>query len=103
MNATRVGQTVTEYLLLIGIVVVAVSFMGTDFKRGIQSILKITADQLGNQAQADQDFEQQKSGLMRSALTNTQSTQARRVNEYHGVINLATTDTTQTNSTSITQ
>lgn len=50
------GQTTLEYIILIGIVVMAIFFMSPAFKRGIQSLVKVTADQIGNQAAADQEI-----------------------------------------------
>lgn len=49
------GQTVVEYIVLIGIVTAALFFMGPLFKRGVQSLVKVTGDQIGNQLNADQD------------------------------------------------
>ena len=54
MTKTR-AQTMVEYIVLIGIVTVAVFYMGPLFKRGIQSVVKVTADQIGNQQNADQE------------------------------------------------
>ncbi len=48
------GQTILEYMILLGIVVLAIFYMGPAFKRGLQSLIKVTADQIGNQSQADQ-------------------------------------------------
>ncbi len=50
------GQTVVEYIVLVGIVTVALFYMGPLFKRGVQSLVKVTADQIGSQQNADQDF-----------------------------------------------
>ena len=48
------AQTLLEYLILIGIVTVVLFAMYHAVKRGIQSVIKITADQIGNQQRADQ-------------------------------------------------
>ena len=53
---SRSGQTVVEYILLIGIVTVALTVMGPFFKRGLQSMVKVTSDQIGDQRNADQDI-----------------------------------------------
>ena len=45
-----------EYTIIVGIVAVVLSYMGTGIKRGVQSLVKVTADQVGNQQNADQDF-----------------------------------------------
>jgi Flp pilus assembly pilin Flp len=41
------AQSVTEYALIIAVVAAALLTMQTYFKRGVQSIAKISADQLG--------------------------------------------------------
>ncbi len=50
------GQTVVEYIVLIGIITAALIVMGPLFKRGVQSLVKVTSDQIGDQQNADQDF-----------------------------------------------
>lgn len=50
------GQTVVEYIVLIGIITVALFYMGPLFKRGVQSLVKVTSDQIGGQQNAEQDF-----------------------------------------------
>lgn len=49
----RRGQSLTEYAIIIGIVVVALSSMQAYFKRGVQAVLKTTADDLGKPAEED--------------------------------------------------
>lgn len=51
---TRRGQTLLEYIILIGFIVLAMYYMAPAFKRGTQSLIKATADQIGNQAESDQ-------------------------------------------------
>jgi len=75
------GQSIIEYVLLVGIATMALMYMGTDFKRGVQSVFKVTVDQLGNQADSDQDFTYQTSGTLvnsdsRSSQTYNKTTQA---------------------------
>ncbi len=53
---TNGGQTIIEYIVLIGIITVALFYMGPLFKRGVQTLVKVTSDQIGNQQNADQDF-----------------------------------------------
>lgn len=65
------GQSIVEYTLLIGIATMAIFYMGTDFKRGIQSVFKVTVDQLGNQVDSDQDFSYQTSGTLVNSDTET--------------------------------
>jgi hypothetical protein len=46
--------------------------MGTGIKRGVQSLVKVTADQVGNQQNADQDFNDTQQGYMVGSNTVTQ-------------------------------
>jgi Flp pilus assembly pilin Flp len=48
------GQAVLEYVLLIGIITVVLFAMMQAIKRATQSLVKTTADEIGNQVQADQ-------------------------------------------------
>ncbi len=50
------GQTVVEYIVLIGIITLALVTMGPLFKRGVQSLVKVSSDQIGAQQNAEQDF-----------------------------------------------
>lgn len=61
---TRWGQTIVEYTMIIGIVTVVLFYMGTSIKRGVQSLIKVTADQVGNQQNSDQDFNDDQQGYM---------------------------------------
>ena len=75
MNLMRRGQTILEYTIIVGIVTVALYYMGTSIKRGMQSLVKVTADQVGNQQNSDQDFTDYQQGYMIG--TNTQSQESR--------------------------
>ena len=81
------GQTVLEYVLLLGIVTLVLVYMGTDFRRGIQSVVKVTADQLGNQANADQDVRVDgRSSVLTNSYTKTWQNQQRIVEQGNGII-----------------
>lgn len=62
------GQTLLEYLVLIGIVTAVVAALSPYMKRSVQSIIKVTADQLAVQTSADQ-------GVSGSYLINALSRQ----------------------------
>jgi Flp pilus assembly pilin Flp len=51
--AMNKGQNITEYGLILAVVMVAFLAMNTYFKRGIQSVIKATADDLGSAAQEE--------------------------------------------------
>ena len=48
------AQSMLEYLILIGVVTVVLVALGPLFKRGIQAVVRLTADQLQTQANAEQ-------------------------------------------------
>lgn len=48
------AQTFVEYTLLIGIIVALLIAMMPLFRRGVQGLVKMVADQVGNQQDADQ-------------------------------------------------
>ena len=48
------GQTFIEYTLLIGILITILVAMTPMLRRGVQAMVKVAADQVGNQHNADQ-------------------------------------------------
>jgi len=50
----RIAQSVLEYAILIGLVGAALASMQLCFQRGIQSAIKITADTIGSQSEAEE-------------------------------------------------
>jgi len=68
----RCGQTILEYTMLIGIITVVLFYMGTGIKRGVQSLVKVTADQMGNQQNSDQDFNDTMTGYMEGSNAATE-------------------------------
>ncbi len=77
----RYGQTIVEYTIIVGIVTVVLFYMGTGVKRGVQSLVKVTADQVGSQQNADQDFNDTRQGYMVNSTTETQEAKNRQVTE----------------------
>ena len=58
----REAQTFLEYAILISVVAAALVAMSPGIRRSIQSILKVTSDQLALQNEADQVFNLEKGG-----------------------------------------
>ena len=85
---SRRAQSIVEYTMIISIVIVVLSYMGTSIKRGMQSLVKVTADQVGNQQNAEQDFNDAQSGYMQNTVTSTQEINNRQVNDTYGVVNI---------------
>lgn len=78
----RRGQSIIEYTMIVGILTMVLYYMGTSIKRGVQSLVKVAADQVGNQQNSDQDFNSSLQGYMVNsadsgqAATNKQITEA---------------------------
>jgi D-alanine-D-alanine ligase-like ATP-grasp enzyme len=77
----RRGQSILEYTIMVGIVTVVLFYMGTSVKRGVQSLVKITADQVGIQQNADQDFNDTQQGYMVASNSITNDSQNKQVTE----------------------
>ncbi len=93
------GQTIIEYVILMSIVVMILYAMGPSFKRGVQGVVKVTADQLRPQHEAEQDFSYDQSHLTssdtRSMVNNQRSIQ--KLNYMSSVsVNEITASSTQT-------
>ena len=72
------GQTLLEYIVLVSIVAAALGVMSPLFKRGIQSIVKVTADQMAPQNESEQDPE---SGYLVNAFTSRRETSEKIVHD----------------------
>jgi predicted PurR-regulated permease PerM len=77
----RRGQSILEYIIIVGIVTVVLYYMGTGIKRGVQSLVKVTADQVGNQQNSDQDFNDTQQGYMANYNSVTQESKNKQVTE----------------------
>jgi Flp pilus assembly pilin Flp len=90
------GQSVLEYVLLVGIVTVVLVAMMQQVKRGAQSLVKGVADEIGNQQNSDQ-FKlwpngeiDNRVGYLDSSNMTTSSANTKSVRERIGVINYNT-------------
>jgi len=54
ITSCRNGQSIVEYTIVIGIVILVVTAMTPMIQRGIQGMIRTVADQVGNQQQSDQ-------------------------------------------------
>ncbi len=117
------GQSTMEYFLLIGVVTMVLMFMGTDIKRSLQSVVKVTADQLGHQESSDQGKQTTNSdvfyrtsedtlamneeglseyqSLLRNSASSTSQAQHRLATDNNGVVTINTTDSTHTITNSV--
>jgi Flp pilus assembly pilin Flp len=86
---TRRGQSILEYTIIVGIITVVLFYMGTSVKRGVQSLVKITADQVGNQQNSDQDFNDTQQGYMQASNSATQESNNKQITELGYISNTA--------------
>ncbi len=102
------AQSLLEYVVLIGVVATAFIFISVFFKRGINGMIKVTADQIGVQANSDQ-FPDPKYGsnadltrgyLVSSDTASQLSTQKQSVENF-GTFNYAVDDRVETQSNSL--
>jgi len=110
MRARR-GQSILEYTMLVGILTVVLMYMGTAIRRGVQSLVKVTADQIGNQQNSDQDFNDTQQGYMIGSNEAVQENNSKEVKEIGYipssgvpvyVTNTSYNDATETTTNSIT-
>ena len=85
------AQGVLEYIILVGIIVVALIAMTQAIKRGAQSIIKEGADQLAAQQNADQSFSNT-TGYLDSQNTVVADDRQKQVVERVGIINYVQDD-----------
>lgn len=94
------GQSLMEYTIVLGIIVAVMVAMGPLIQSGSQGMIKIVADQIGNQQAADQLFGD--SGYLEESMTNTlvdmQTTQTQTLSNVYYLYDDVTQ--TMTNSTS---
>ena len=79
---TEKGQSLIEYTIVLGLVIAVLMAMGVMFKRSAQGMIKVVADQVGRQQNADQDFSQGQ--YLVSSETDTEAHQSRRTQELLG-------------------
>ena len=75
------GQSIVEYAMIITILSVVLYYMGTGIKRGVQSLVKVTSDQVGSQEDADQDFGVTPSGYMTGSNAQMHETKSKQTRE----------------------
>ena len=77
------GQVLLEYTVVIGAIVLALLAMNDMIKRGIQGMIKVTADQIGNQEGAEQRFDE--GGHMKASYSSTRAASDTTREEFLGV------------------
>ena len=95
------AQGVLEYILVVGIVVVALLAMTQVIKRGSQSLIRMTAAQIGAQNTADQSFSNT-TGFLENQRSTASSDSQKQVIDRGGIINYVQDELTDVNSNSVT-
>lgn len=97
-SSTR-GQSVLEYTILLGVVVLVMFAMGPMLKRGTQSLIKVVADQVGVQQNAEQKFDE--SGHLESSYTATRGSMDKQIQDLAGTISYVFNDVSVTTSNAL--
>ena len=95
------AQILLEHILLIGVVTVALITMTPMIRRTIQSVIKVTADEIGKQKDSDQNFNSDQGYLVESS-TGSQYTRRNRYLDRPGVMVKQINEITDTSTFTIT-
>lgn len=94
------GQGVLEYVLLVGIVVVALIAMTQVIKRATQSLIRSGFAQIGAQVNADQSFSN-RAGFLNAQDSFTSDDNQRQVVDRVGILNYIHLDRSNTNTNTL--
>ena len=73
MQINTRAQTILEYVVLIGIATMVLTAMGPSIRRGIQSVIKLAADQIAPQQESEQVFDDKERGYLVNSFTTIRS------------------------------
>lgn len=93
------GQSILEYTILLGAVVLIMFAMGPMIKRGTQSLIKVVADQVGTQQNAEQTFDER--GHLESSFTSTRGSADKQTMDLLGTTTYVFDDATTTTSNAL--
>ena len=93
------AQVLLEYALVIGAVVLVLFAMGTMIQRASQGMVKIVADQIGNQADADQRFDDK--GHLQLSNIQTRSVVSKNTSEMLGDLQYSYDESIQTDEVTL--
>jgi len=79
MRLNAKGQTILEYVIVLGIVIIILFTMTPLIRRGTQSMIKLVADQIGDQEAAEQQFDQ--SGHLKASYAMTRVSSNRNIQD----------------------
>lgn len=95
-NKDQTAQIFLEYVLVVGAVVMVLFAMSTLIKRGAQGMIKVVADQIGNQVNAEQDFAS--GAFLRKSYSSTRATTSKIKTELLGQTTYTYADVISTTS-----
>ena len=81
----RAGQSILEYIALVGLVVAVLVTMSTSLRRGVQGMVRMVSDQLGDQKKSEQPFDE--TGHLVNSLTSTNMIVDKQTIDRVGTIN----------------
>jgi hypothetical protein len=90
------GQVFVEYTMILAVLVLVMFGMGPMFQRGLQSLIRLVADQVGVQENAEQKFDE--SGHIESTYISTRSTTNKRTLDFVGTTNYVLSDAVEMTS-----
>jgi hypothetical protein len=103
------GQSVLEYVLLIGIITVVLFAMMQGVKRGTQSLVRVAADEIGVQTEADQFIKENgqyvinnRTGYMQSSNSLILTDSSKMVVQQRGVVSYIPDENQQVLSNALT-
>jgi len=94
------AQTLLEYVIIIGIVTLVLMAMAPRMKRGIQAIIKVTADQMAVQENSDQSADRETGHMVKSYTNSVSFTQTQITQRGNNVVEYIYGDTADTQASS---
>lgn len=93
------GQTLLEYTVVLGVVVMILFTMGPMLKRGTQSLIKVVADQVGVQQNAEQKFDE--TGHLEASYMTARSSVDKQTTDFNGTMAYIFNDVTTTQTSTL--
>ncbi len=102
LNRHAFGQSLVEYVTIVGIITMVFVTLTPNIKRSIQALVKMTADQIGEQKNADFVYDLKKRGYVIEAGTTISAKSNREVQEFIGATSYLPDESTTMKTNSIT-
>lgn len=93
------GQSILEYTILLGVIVLVMFAVGPMIKRGTQSLIKVVADQVGVQQNAEQKFDD--GGYLQNASTAARGSMDKQIFDTAGMMTYVFNDVSTTVSNAV--